>query len=185
MVKDIIQKRRSIYPEQYIAKEIPTSFIQDLLLAANAAPNHKKTQPWRFKVVQGKKLEDLGAFLAQKYKETSGDNFSEFKRKKLQSKATKSSCAIAIFMQPDAKARIPEWEEVAATAMAVQNMWLLCTENNIGCYWSSPGLIKHANAFFDAPTKEKCLGFLYMGYYEGERPESSQKPLENVVEWFS
>ena len=28
---------------------------------------------------------------------------------------------------------IPEWEEIAAVSMSVQNMWLTCTANEIGC----------------------------------------------------
>jgi hypothetical protein len=35
-------------------------------------------------------------------------------------------------MQRDEKERIPDWEEVAATAMAVLNMWLTSHSPNIG-----------------------------------------------------
>jgi nitroreductase len=38
---------------------------------------------------------------------------------------------------------VPEWEEIAAVSMAVQNMYLTCTANNIGCYWSSPKIVDH------------------------------------------
>ena len=33
-------------------------------------------------------------------------------------------------MKRDLKESVPEWEEIAATAMAVQNMWLTCVDFN-------------------------------------------------------
>jgi len=53
----------------------------------------------------------------------------------------------------------PEWEEISAVAMAVQNMWLACTALEIGAYWSSPSLINHLDEFFNFNEGESCLGF--------------------------
>ena len=44
-------------------------------------------------------------------------------------------------MQRDPKESVPEWEEIASVAMAVQNMWLMAQELNLGGYWSSPLII--------------------------------------------
>ncbi|NNC33646.1 MAG: nitroreductase, partial [Croceitalea sp.] len=76
-----------------------------------------------------------------------------------------------------------EWEELAATAMAVQNMWLVATELNLGSYWSSPGLIAYMDDFFDLKEGEKCLGFFYVGYYDGPTNEVTKKPLKDKVDW--
>ena len=35
-------------------------------------------------------------------------------------------------MTKDESNRVPEWEEIAAVSMAVQNMWLSCYVNDIG-----------------------------------------------------
>ena len=86
-------------------------------------------------------------------------------------------------MQRDPDESLPEWEEIAATAMAVQNMWLCCTEMGIGCYWSSPALIKYMDDFFAMEEGESCLGFFYMGYYDGEISEVSRKPIGDKVVW--
>ena len=37
-------------------------------------------------------------------------------------------------MSRDENEVIPEWEELAATSMSVQNMWLTCTSYDLGCY---------------------------------------------------
>ena len=181
MILDLIKKRRSVFPVQYNNKPISENDIIKILEAANWAPTHKKTEPWRFKVLQEKKLE-FGEFLADKYEETS-DDFSAFKKKKIVQKFEQSACVIAICMKRDEKERIPEWEEIASTAMAVQNMWLTAADLNIGSYWSSPALIKYADEFFNFTEGEKCLGFFYMGYFDEELPEGKREPIEHKVEW--
>ena len=105
------------------------------------------------------------------------------KIKKLYDNPTKSAAVLAICMQRNPNKSIPEWEEVAAVSMAVQNMWLCCTELGIGCYWSSPGLIKYMDEFFDLADREKCLGFLYMGYFDGDSPEGMRTSIEDKVVW--
>ena len=182
MIFNLIRNRRSIFPVQYNDKPIVKSDIERLLEAANWAPTHKKTEPWRFKVLLGKSKEDLGIFLSTKYQEVE-DKPKQVKFKKLMYNPTKSAAVIAICMQRDPNECVPEWEEVAAVAIAVQNMWLCCTELGIGCYWSSPGLIKYMDEFFDLADGEKCLGFLYMGYFDGDSPRGVRTPIEDKVDW--
>lgn len=182
MIADLIKKRRAVFPEQYNDKPISKADIEKILEAANWAPTHKRTQPWRFKVLMGESKEKLGLFLSYKYMETE-ERPSQVKTRQLIEKPKKAAVVIAICMQQDLLQRLPVWEEVAATAMAVQNMWLCCTEMGIGCYWSSPGLIDHMGEFFELGEGEKCLGFFYMGYYDGPLPEGSREPIEELVSW--
>lgn len=182
MIFDLIQKRRSVFPSTYIDKPIAKSDIEKILEAANWAPNHKKTEPWRFKVLQGGSQERLGKFLSEKYLEVV-EKPKQIKTRKLLENPGKAGALIAICMQRDPNESLPEWEEIAATAMAVQNMWLCCTELGIGSYWSSPGLIKYMDEFFDLNEGEKCLGFFYMGYYDAELLEVTRKPIDGKVVW--
>jgi len=71
-------------------------------------------------------------------------------------------------VQRDAKESVPEWEEIAATAMAVQNMWLVATSLEIGAYWSSPGYLKYFNELVPLADLETCVGLFYMGKYDGD-----------------
>ncbi len=182
MIFDLIQKRRSVFPSTYIAKPIAKADIEKILEAANWAPTHKKTEPWRFKVLQGESQVRLGNFLSNKYQEVD-PNPKQIKIKKLLENPAKAGALIAICMQRDANERVPEWEEIAATAMAVQNMWLCCTEMGIGSYWSSPGLIKYMDEFFDLKEGERCLGFFYMGYSETDSVTVTRLPIEEKVVW--
>ncbi|GEQ84527.1 hypothetical protein ULMS_00350 [Patiriisocius marinistellae] len=183
MIQQLIKSRRSVFPEQYNDAPITKEELHQILESANWAPTHKRTEPWRFKVLQGVSKEALGNFLAETFKKTSS-KFSEFKYNKIKDKCLKSSVVIVICMERDPQERIPEWEEVAATAMAVQNMWLTAHSLNIGGYWSSPGMIQYMDQFFDLKEKEQCLGFFYMGKFDGKLEDGNRNSgIEEKVVW--
>ncbi|NNE76489.1 MAG: nitroreductase [Pricia sp.] len=182
MIFDLIKNRRSVFPAQYNDRPIDKADIKKLLEAANWAPTHKKTEPWRFRVLMGDAKERLGIFLSHKYLETE-ERPKQMKVKKLVENPKRAGAIIAICMQRDPGESLPEWEELAAVSMAVQNMWLCCTEMGIGCYWSSPGLIQYMNEFFDMEKGETCFGLFYMGNYDGELPEVTRGPIEDKVVW--
>ena len=105
------------------------------------------------------------------------------KLKKLRENPQKASAIIVICMQRNQKDLLPEWEEIAATAMAVQNMWLCSTELGIGSYWSSPGVISQMHRFFDLEHGERCLGLFYMGYSDMELMDGVRQPIQEKVTW--
>ncbi len=182
MIESLIQRRRSVYPNQYNGQPVEKEVIERLLEAANHAPTHKKTEPWRFRVLRGTSQEALGQFLQRKYLETNADP-KKFRAKKLLENPQKAGAIIAICMQRDPEERLPEWEEIAATAMAVQNMWLCAVELGLGAYWSSPGLIRYMGEFFDLAEGERCLGFFYLGYYDEPAEVVSRGPVSDKTVW--
>ena len=184
MIQDTIFKRRAVYPAMYNDTPIAKEVIEQLLLAAHQAPTHKKTQPWRFKVMHSKESrERLGDFLGLKYRHTIS-NYFESKEDKIRAKPMQAGCVIGICVQRDPEERVPYWEETAATAMAVQNMWLLCTELGLGCYWSTPKLMSYMNDFFELAPSEHCLGFFYVGNTDANWPAPwDRNPIEQHVSW--
>tara|TARA_Y100000746_G_C15248891_1_gene344749 strand:+ start:74 stop:592 length:519 start_codon:yes stop_codon:yes gene_type:complete len=170
-------------PHQFIEKEIEEKQLEKILDAANWAPTHKKTEPWRFKVFKNEPKENLGLFLANKYKQTS-KNFSNFRYNKIVSKFSQSSVVIAICMQRDINESIPEWEEIASVSMAVQNIWLYSSSVGIGGYWSSPKLINFLSDHIKLEEGEKCLGFFHMGYYSGKIVERVPGKIKDKITQF-
>lgn len=180
----IIQQRRAIYPEQYSEDvEISVDNIEGLLQSAHLAPTHKITEPWRFKVFHSRSSrEELSMFLMEAYKsETAAHVFSQAKMERTGKRAIRSGAVIAICMVNDG--RVPEWEDLAATAMAVQNIWLAATSLGIGAYWSSPGYVgsEACRTFLGLSAEERCLGFFYMGHFDGEWPEAKRSDWKNNV----
>ncbi len=184
-ITEIIRKRRSIFPKTYNNQPINKAIIEEILENANYAPTHKLTEPWRFRVLQGEALQGMSDFMGNWYKEKfTGDQFSEVKYKKMMTKPLQSACVIAICMQRDPEERIPEWEEVASVACAVQNMWLTCTAHQIGSYWSSPkAILPEVGDWLQLKEGERCLGFFYMGYHNLPDLPAKRNPIEDKVIW--
>ena len=162
ILKEIIESRRSIFPKDYTGEEIEQEILDEILRSATFAPNHKRTKPWRFKIFKGEEKSRLGEKLAEIYKNTvAPQHFLEKKYLSISEKATKANVIVTISV--NFSGLLPEWEEIAATAMAVQNMYLTCTAHGIGSYWSSPGMIKHLDEFLNLEENQKCYGLFYIG----------------------
>jgi nitroreductase len=186
LISDIIRKRRAIFPVQFNDASIDTDFIDQLLELANWAPTHRRTEPWRFVIISGAAKERLGDFMARIYQEiTPVDQFKPTKQLKFKTNCRKSQYIILIQIQRDEKQRVPEWEEIAAVAMAVQNMWLACSAAGIGCYWSSPGLMKHMGRFIDQKEGESCLGLFYVGGFSDQWPKGHRQPMVDKVTYLT
>lgn len=165
VLKEIIEQRRSIFPKDYTESEISQVIIDEILNSASFAPNHKRTKPWRFRVFQGDEKAKLALEMQSIYKVTQpGPLFLEKKYNDIGSKINKANVVVSIVV--NFSGLVPEWEEIAAVSMAVQNMYLTCTANGIGCYWSSPKLVDHLKDSLQIAENQKCLGLFYMGEAE-------------------
>ncbi len=185
-INDLIRQRRAVYPEVFSQEPIAWEELLQLLENANYAPTHRHTEPWRFRIIETKeKKEELGSILAACYQEQSHtEAFSEIKFNKMKTRAGKSAVVLAICMQRDPKASIPEWEELAAVAMAVQNIWLSAWPLGIGMYWGSPKAIESPEiaTFLGLQEGECCLGFLYMGRMQPQlQLEAKRRPITDKI----
>jgi len=188
LTNELLRSRRSIYPPLYSGEEVPQAVIEQMLENANWAPTHGLTEPWRFVVFSRNGLKKLADFQAELYRKvyTAQNKFDEKKYQKLQENPLLCSHIIAIGMKRDAKGKIPEIEEIEATACAVQNMYLTATAYRVGCYWGTGGVtyLEEAKSFFGLEAEDKLLGFLYIGMpKEGKWPEGRRKPVIDKVQW--
>lgn len=162
VLKNIIETRRSTFPKSYSTEEIEEDVLTEILNSATFAPNHKRTKPWRLKVFRDDEKNQLGKKLGEIYKQTTNpQSFLEKKYADISDKVSKSNVIITICV--NFSGLLPEWEEIAATSMAVQNMYLTATAHEIGCYWSTPGMINHLNEYLNLDENQKCIGLFYLG----------------------
>lgn len=186
-ISRLIRHRRSVFPAQYSGEIIKKKIIEEILENANWAPTHKLSEPWRFTVFSGKGLKTLGIFMSDIYKEEVKNNnsFDAKKFEKLKNKPLLASHVISIGMKRDDMERLPEIEEIEAVACAVQNMYLTATAHGVGCYWGSGGItyFESAKPFFGLGTKDRLLGFLYLGVPKSELPTGKRKGIEEKVTW--
>jgi len=180
----LIRSRRSVFPPHYVAKPIPREIILELLENANCAPTHRLTQPWRFQVFLGEGLKRLAEFMAENYRNsTPAAAFSQAKYDTTRDKILKAGAVIAINVELHPNL-LPEWEEIAATAAAVQNIWLSAWERGIGGYWSTPGnALEALGEFMQLPVTQKNIGLFYLGYHNAPEMPARRTPVEEKIVW--
>lgn len=151
----LIKERRSIMPKDLNGEKLTKEQVEILLEAANWAPTHQKCEPWRFTVISGgDKISDYLDFLDNWYKDNK-ENISDTDYNKFVNKCSSLSSEwpnnlshiIIIGMKRQAllDKRLPEWEEICATAMAVQNLHLAVTAMvGVAGFWSSHTWCRHA-----------------------------------------
>lgn len=184
-ISEIIKNRRATPPRLFSKKELSKTKIEQLLESANWAPNHKKTEPWRFKVYTGGAKTELAekAYSLLKEKLTEGLPIAADKVEKFKTTMERVPVAIAIVLQRDVANRLPEWEELAAVSMAVQNMWLHATEMELGAFWATPAFTNLLDEVLEIQPGQKCLGFFYVGEIRMDYPSPGRGDITDKVEW--
>lgn len=185
-INHIIRTRRSIFPPMFNGERIDDQLIDQLLENANWAPNHKKTEPWRFHVITDDYRKVLSDFAADWYDaNVIGDKYSEIKHKKVRKAALLSSHIIVITMQRDHEERVPRWEEEAAVACAVQNLWLSAHAYELGGYWSTPKYRQEIGKIVELNEGEVCMGLFYLGIPKADMiPDSKRDSIVSKTKWY-
>ncbi len=183
----IIKKRRTSPPPLYVKeKVIPEDIILQILENANYAPNHKKTEPWRFTVFTGDGLKKLSQMQADIYTKFAGEKFKEIKLKKLVDFPLMCSHIIVIGMKRDETKKVREIEEIEAVACAVQNMFLTATAYGLGTYWSTGGItyLEESKPFFNLNKEDHLLGLFHLGYLHQPAGNGYKRgSIEDKVKW--
>jgi nitroreductase len=182
----LIRSRRSVFTRQFVpGKQIPDEWIWQLLENASWAPSHKLTQPWHFTVFSGRGREKLAAFQASLYKEKSGEKFKQDKYENLLKTPLESSHVLALGMKRSLEINIPEMEEIASVACAVQNIYLSTGAYGIGGYWSTGGVtyFEEAKSFFGLGEKDRLMGFFYLGFVQTASPKGFRIPIRDKTQW--
>ncbi len=184
VLAELIHSRYSEFPPSYKPGAISRELVDQIIELARWAPNHKKTEPWRFILLDGDARNDLSQFLEADFDAMNPAPSDPVKRKKSGEKALQSAAVMAICIQRSPATLIPDWEETAALACAVQNIWLACTAMGIGGYWSTPGVIERIGPFLKLEEGVQCLGLFYMGWSGAPAPERKRKELDQIRKWF-
>ena len=185
-INNVIRQRRSSFPMEYNGEKIDDGIVFKLLENASWAPNHGRTEPWRFKVFKGPSLMALTEFQAGLYKEnTPPELFSQSKYDRFFEKARRTSHLIAICMQKDPRGKIPEVEEVEAVACAVQNIYISLEPYGLRGYWSSGGgtYTEALHSYLKLTDTQQCLGFFYLGMSDQPLRDGKRGDINEKIEW--
>lgn len=195
---ELIRNRRTISAKDCNGRAVAEDEIRMLLEAANWAPTHGLTEPWRFVVIRGPgSITDYLVYLDKWYRdraEKMPESTMEKFRKKLgacmDTWVDKVSHLLVIVMKRQAKPDklMPEWEEICAVAMAVQNLHLMATSLGLAVFWSSHTWCQDARdspefkAYLGFAPEDKVMGCLTIGRYDRSKTfRGSRTPIFNKI----
>eukprot|EP00466_Bigelowiella_natans_P006130 jgi/Bigna1/145176/aug1.96_g19884 len=193
----LIKTRRSIFPKDYNGSKVPDKVISQMIEAANWAPTHGKTEPWRFVVLKEGAVGQLQAMMneeALSMVQKGSDDYERLVKKIARKKKAKANVshliAICLKRVPSSKGKLmPEWEDISAVACAVQNMHLVAHASGVAGYWSSGGVDKSLAVErvknYLGLTDERCLGLFHVGLSDRmDKYRSARSPFAGkVIQW--
>jgi len=184
ILSTIVKNRRTVKPFMMNGEKIPYDQITQLLELADWAPTHGLTEPWRF-VVYSTPTDFCRAHAELYRQNTPAEEFVQSIFDNLAHQGDKASHVIIATMHRGNLPKIPAFEEMAATACAVDNILLGATALGFASYWGTGGMIlKPAmRTFLNLRDEDEVIGVLYLGYAD-EHPEGIRRvPLSEKVKW--
>lgn len=169
---------------------VPQHLIEQILHAGTYAPNHFRTEPWRFTVLQGDARKRLGALFEEITKQDLEDPTTEESQKRLKrmrDNPLRAPVIIAVAVEPQSRKNIVEQEEYAAVHSAIQNMLLAAHGFGLGTIWRTGKLCYHQKTreFFKLSEKGALLAFIYVGYPDMSTPPVKKTSYKEVTTWLT
>ena len=180
-VFEAIRTRRSIGKVK--PDRPPKTDIERLLEYAVWAPNHRLTEPWRFRVVAGEARVALGKALEAALRAT-GETHAALLEKE-RAKPLRAPVVIVVSALPG-QDEIETAENRSATAAAVQNILLAAHAGALGAYWRTGETIysKEVAAHLGLAPNETVIAAVYVGYPDMALKEGRRtKTAKDVTTW--
>jgi nitroreductase len=184
-IDQVMRLRRTVKPVFMNGEQIPDAVIGELLELANWAPTHAHTEPWYFVVYAGKAVQQFCHDHAELYR-LHTPAFTTAAYEKLDTMGKTASHVIALCMRRGDNPKIPEQEELIASACAGQNILLAAAARGLALYWGTGGMTYHPamKEYLGLGEADKVLGFLYLGYAEGAlAPGKRIVAMDKKVRW--
>ena len=169
---DAVRSRRSA---NRLTDPAPTDDeLLDLVTDAATGPDHGLLRPWRLITIRGEARHTLGTALA------AGAGDDQAARDKAAGKPLRAPLLVAIVLQPRDNPKVPEWEQLAATAAMVHNLGLLLHGRGFGAIWRTgePTRSPQVRDLLGLGTGEQLLGWLYVGTADAQRPPAPRPRFE-------
>ena len=162
MCSSLISSRRSVMPKDLSGEKVSREEVETILEAANWAPTHHRSEPWRYVVIEGSEgimsyLDLVETWYCDNKEDIPDQEYDTFLTKLQSLKSVwpeKVSHLIMITMvrQTLPNKKLPEWEEISAVACSVQNLHLSVTSiPGLAGFWSS-----HTWCRYDLQLLELC-----------------------------
>jgi nitroreductase len=158
---ELIRSRRT--HKSFGPEPVPKETVDELLELARWAPNHHRTNPWRFRVLGPETLERL--------KDAAGP--SEAPKLERAPTLVLASAVLTGDLQQDE-------EDICATAGAIYAVLLAAHARGLASYWRTPRVLRTraGREAVGIPDGERFLGLIHLGTPHGTPPPPERAELD-------
>jgi nitroreductase len=164
-LEEAIRSRRT--HKAYVAEPVDRQTLDELFDLARWAPNHKLTNPWRFRVLGPRALERLKA--------AGQDPIAA-------AKLDRAPTLVAVTATQSGDPVMDE-EDMLATGVAAYVVLLAAHGRGLAGYWRTPGVLRtpQGREALGIGADERILGLLHLGRPRQEPRVPERAPVEAVV----
>jgi len=164
-VEQAIRTRRT--HKAYAPEPVDRETLDELFELARWAPNHKLTNPWRFRVLGPRALERLKAAVEDPIAAVKLDR-------------APTLVAVTAALSGDA---VMDEEDLLASAAAAYVVLLAAHGRGLAGYWRTPGVLRTpaGRAALKIGDDEHVLGLLHLGHPRQEPRVPERAPVESVA----
>jgi len=167
-VEEAIKTRRThkVFAPEPVAREL----LDELLDVARWAPNHRLTNPWRFRV--------LGPVALARLKDAAGPDAAS----KLDRAPTLVAATMVCADDP-----VQDQEDLCATACAVYAVLLAAHGRGLVGYWRTPEVLRNPAGLktLGIPPGERFVALIHLGWPRQEKEPPPRLPAEDVVSYLA
>ncbi len=165
-IDDVIRTRRT--HKSFAPEPVPRETLDELFELARWAPNHHRTNPWRFRV--------LGPETLTRLKEAAGPAESP--------KLDRAPTLVVVSAKLSGDL-ISDEEDVCATACAVYAVLLAAHARGLAGYWRTPRVLRTRSGrqALGIPEGERVLALVHLGTPRNEPAAPERLPVDSYSEY--
>ena len=175
---DVIRTRRSVAQAKLVdGPALDHREVVEAVESARWAPNHKRTEPWRFYLLDDDRKERLANLWGEQLERT-GSAPERASAKRDDWANAPGVVIVTSTSRPEAD-EVMRLEDYAATACAVQNLCLHLWSKGVATKWSTAGVTEHEGFWpllghAEPPADTRVVSVLFYGLVE-EAPKAHRK----------
>jgi nitroreductase len=153
--------------KQYGSEPVGEAVVRELAELARWAPNHKVTNPWRFRL--------LGPATRARIEEAAGEKEAV--------KLRRAPTLVLVTAVPSQDPALAE-EDLLATACAAYAMLLGATGRGLASYWRTPACFGEPSvrSAVGLGENEQVIALVHLGPAASEPPIKERAPLDDVFQ---
>tara|TARA_Y100001970_G_C13963424_1_gene714357 strand:- start:108 stop:671 length:564 start_codon:yes stop_codon:yes gene_type:complete len=186
MSSDFYLRRRSVLAKKMSNKQIPINDLKKILSAGIRVPDHGALNPWKIKVITGKKLKFVDEEIILKEFKNQNPNATPEQCVTESNRFQRAGAVLAVISTPVEHPKIPKWEMQLSSGAVCMNLLSCAQSMGYAGQWLTEWYAyneKMLEYLGGNINRDQISGFIYLGY-KTEEPKERRRPVpENIISY--